>query len=164
MLAQVIGAILLLITPLDGKEDDHHKDGFASATISNPVLQRTVAGMSQPVYFDTDLVEPFNIKHPYQNDDSQFCVKREGAYLIGWKMNLINPSQDIVTLAIRDMSTNTLIAHTALTVPVHETVASSAQFILPLAKGAVIKLNIDSQNGNTLLANPVFYITRVGQQ
>ena len=145
-----------------GKDNDHHKDGYASATINDPALQIFVAGLSLPIYFDLDLVEPFNIKHPYQSDNSQFCVQREGSYLIGWKMNLTHPGQDVITFNILDMKTETPILATTLVVPVSGTIAASTQFVIYLEKGGVIKLTGLSQNGNTALSNPTFFITRIG--
>lgn len=153
---------LLSFAALQAKSDNHHKDGYVSVTISNPGQQALVAGLSAPIYFDVNLVKPFNIVQPYQSDNSQFCVKREGAYLIGWKMNLSNSAEDVVTFTIWDMKGETPIAATALTVPVKGTVPAAAQFIIDLEKNGVIKLVAESQNGNTEMIQPTFFMTRIG--
>ena len=142
--------------------DNHHKDAYTSVTISNCNLQTFVAGLPQPIYFDEDIVSPFNITHPYQSDNSQFCVKREGAYLIGWKINLSNPGVDQVTFALWDMKKDQPIPQTAITVPVTGLVPVSAQYMIPLETGGVIKLVAQSQNGNTTMIQPTFFMTRVG--
>jgi hypothetical protein len=162
-----LGLLLLAGAALQGTEEpQNYKSSIGKrvqASANNSVSQTNVPTGEFAILFDTNLLPPSHIRHPFDNDSSQFRLDKDGIYLIGWQLTASNAAADTITIRLFDVTTNSVIASTVVTQGLAAGIdnALAGQFLLAFERDEVLQLQATSTAGSLTILNPSIFFKRV---
>lgn len=121
---------------------------YASAQGSQQIIK---ANGFFPIRFNQPIVSPFDIEHPLEGNDTQFRVKRDGVYMIGWTVVASSEVRDELKFNLLNITAQEdfkPFPQMSLDLQPNETKTLSGQTAVYLNAGQAFQFEIFTRKGN----------------